>query len=364
VRRAILRLVDEAVAAGARRAKAARLTGVSVRTIERWRRECDGGKDRRAGPAKPRRSALSEAERARVLAVATSPEYRDLPPGQIVPRLADRGEYVASESTVYRVLRASQMERRTTTRVAVAKRPKTLPATGPGQVWSWDITYLRAPIRGMYFRLYMILDVFSRKIVGWAVHESETAELAAELVDATAAREGVRPGDLTLHADNGGAQKGSTLMAKLEALGIARSFSRPRTSDDNPFSEAHFRTMKYRPEYPEKCFANLDAAQAWVARFVRWYNEKHLHSGISYVTPASRHAGKDREILERRRRVYEAARRAHPERWSGDVRRWERPEVVTLNPDRRDSRGTRQRAESECPALPSDPPWIEVPATA
>ena len=335
MRQVILQDFDEAVRAGARRARAAAVLGLAPRTIERWRTVEGGGEDHRRGPLTSPANSLTAGERERIVVLAASKEYRDLSPKQIVPTLADVGVYVASESSFYRVLRhEKQMEPRTRARPATSKRPRTLVATAPRQVWSWDITYLRAAIRGLFFRLYLTMDVFSRKIVAWAVHEEESAERAADLIDHAARREGVQPGELTLHADNGGAQKGFTLIAKLEALGVEASFSRPRTSDDNPFSESLFRTLKYRPEYPEECFASIDAARAWVARFVHWYNEVHLHSAIGFVTPSSRHDGRDAAILAARTKLYHAARRRRPERWTADVRDWSRVATVTLNPER------------------------------
>ena len=332
MRRSILQDVDVAVAAGARRASAASESGVSPRTLERWRR---GGEDRREGPNSPAANRLTDVERKRILAVAASPEHRDLSPKQIVPRLADRGEYVGSESSFYRVLRdEGQAAHRTRSRPPNASRPLALIAAKPNTVWSWDITYLRTSVRGLFFRLYLVMDVFSRKIVGWQVHEEEDGLLAAQLVERAALAEHVGRGELTLHADNGGPMKASTLLAKLEALGVATSFNRPRTSDDNPFSEALFRTLKYRPEFPSAPFESIDAARAWVARFVHWYNEIHFHSGIGHVTPSSRHQGHDAAILAARRKVYAAARRRNPERWSGEVRDCERVGPVALNPER------------------------------
>lgn len=329
-----LRLVDEAVAAGARRAPAAAVLGLSARSVERWR---DGGEDRREGPTSPAPNALTAVERRRILASATSPEHRDLSPKQIVPLLADRGEYLGSESSFYRVLRAEgQTAHRARSRPANPRRPLALVAEKQNRVWSWDITYLKSNVRGLYFRLYLVMDVFSRKVVGFSVHEEEDGRLAADLVERSALAEGVPRGELVLHADNGGPMKASTLLAKLEALGIAASFSRPRTSDDNPFSEALFRTLKYRPEYPAEPFASIDAARAWVTRFVHWYDEVHLHSGIGYVTPASRHRGEDAAILAARKKVYAAARRRNPDRWSGEIRDCARVGAVTLNPQRPD----------------------------
>jgi len=269
------------------------------------------------------------------LETVNSVSYRDLPPNQIVPRLADEGRYLGSESTIYRILRQERLlTHRARSRPPSHRRPRTLVATGPNQVWSWDITYLPTLIRGRFLRLYMVIDVWSRKILGDQVHREERAAYAAALIERTAHEERVPPGQLALHADNGGPMKGSSMLAKLEALGVAASFSRPRTSNDNPFSESLFRTMKYRPEYPSHPFASRLEAEAWVRDFVHWYNHVHRHSGIRFVTPADRHAGRDEAILERRRRVYDAARRAHPERWTGATRSWSAIKTVTLNPER------------------------------
>ena len=329
-----LRLIDEAVAAGARCAAAAAVVSLSVRTIERWRSD-PAGEDRRAGPLTPPANQLSAAERQRALDVVNQKEHRDLSPKQIVPKLADEGRFIGSESTIYRILRkAGQLAHRGKSRPPRGRKPLTLVATAPNQVWSWDITYLPTDVRGRFLRLYMVMDVWSRKIVGWEVHDEESPELAAALIERTARREGIDRGQLTLHADNGGPMKGATMLAKLEALGVAASFSRPRTSDDNPFSESLFRTLKYRPLYPTRPFASIEAARAWVTAFVAWYDCVHLHASIRFVTPADRHAGRDAEILARRARVYAAARRRHPERWTRSVRDWSPVATVTLNPER------------------------------
>ena len=194
--------------------------------------------------------------------------------------------------------------------------------------------YLRAPVLGRFYYLYMVEDIFSRKIVGWAVHETESSEHSARLFEQTCAREGISPEQLVLHSDNGGPMKGATILATLQRLGVAISFSRPSVSDDNPYSESLFRTLKYRPEFPSQRFASLNEARAWVERFVAWYNTEHRHSGIRFVTPEQRHRGQDKALLAKRHQVYEAARSRHPERWSGDTRNWSRIETVVLNPER------------------------------
>lgn len=330
----ILGLLEEAIEAGARQKPACEILGLDPRTIERWRSQ-GVGDDGRAGARKAPQNKLSSKEREKLLKVVNEPEHRNLSPKQIVPRLADQGVYLASESTMYRVLREeNQLQHRSASRPATHARPRELVATGPNQVWSWDITYLKSPILGRFFYLYLMVDVWSRKIVGAAVHPAERDELAAELLRVACAAEGVHEGQLTVHSDNGGPMKGATMVATLDRLGVRSSFSRPHVSDDNPYSESLFRTLKYRPEFPDGPFASLEAARDWVWHFVGWYNEEHRHSAIRFVTPAQRHAGEDVPILARRHAVYAAARTRHPERWSGDTRNWSPVDVVTLNPQR------------------------------
>lgn len=334
----ILALVDEAVAAGAREERASEVIGVAARTLARWRAE-GGGEDRRQGPGAPPAHKLSEQERQRVLDTANSVAYRDLSPRQIVPLLADDGQYIASESTFYRVLReAGQLAHRSHARPARAHKPKEHVARGPNEVWSWDITYLRSAVRGAHFYLYMAIDVYSRKIVGWEVHLEESATLAARLVQAAIHDERADARRLVLHADNGGPMKGSTMLATLQRLGVVASFSRPGVSDDNPFAEALFRTLKYRPGYPSKPFATIESARAWVQGFVAWYNGEHLHSGIRFVTPEDRHAGRDKAILARRHDVYTQAKERTPQRWSGPTRDWSPIGPVFLNPVKQEAR--------------------------
>ncbi len=260
-------------------------------------------------------------------------EFRDVSPKQIVPRLADRGVYIASESSFYRVLHdMALMLHREPSRPRARHKPTEYVATAPGQVWTWDITYLRGPVRGTFFYLYLVLDIFSRKVVAAEVHIEESAELAGRLVERACAREAVDPGALTLHADNGGPMKGSTMLATLQRLGVVASFSRPSVSDDNPYVEAIFRTLKFRPGYPRRPFASIDDARRWVERFVHWYNHEHLHSAIRYVTPGDRHQGRDHDILAARHVLYQCARRVTPRRWSRGTRDWTPVGDVVLNP--------------------------------
>lgn len=327
----IRELVDEAVAAGARRWRACEVLGLTVRTLERWGEAEDG----RHGPNTVPANKLSDTERKKVVAIATSAEFRDQSPSQIVPRLADRGEYVASESTFYRVLRDEDMQHHRSRSRPPVSRPHEHVADGPWQVGSWDITYLRSLVRGQFFYLYLVEDVWSRKILGWQVHDVECNELAAALVERIKAEAG--PGvDLrgwVLHSDNGGPMKGATMLATLQRLGVVPSFSRPSVSDDNPYIESLFRTLKYCPEYPSSGFASVEHARLWVSKFVTWYNTDHQHSGIGFVAPADRHAGDDLAILAGRRDTYARARDRHPERWARHTREWKRPDTVTLNPE-------------------------------
>lgn len=328
-------LINEARAAGARQSKACEVVGISAKTFQRWTRP-DTVQDGRLESQREPPNKLTELERQRVIKVANEPGYADLPPSKIVPKLADEGRYIASESSFYRVLKAeNQLSHRQRSKPASAsKKPKALTATAPNQLYSWDITYLPTRVRGLFFYLYLVMDIYSRKIVGWQVYEEESSALAADLMTDICHREGVKRHQVTLHSDNGSPMKGATLLATLQALGVVPSFSRPSVSNDNPYSESLFRTLKYRPEYPENAFADLAAARDWVQGFVDWYNTEHLHSAIGFVTPEQRHTGKDVAILARRKQVYLAARSENPERWSGDIRNWDHVKEVQLNPDK------------------------------
>ena len=262
-----------------------------------------------------------------MLALCHAPAYASLPPGQIVPRLADQGEYMASESSFYRILREADEHHHRGRR-----RPPRLMARAPNEVWTWDISWLPGPVKGLFFYLYLIVDLYSRKIVGWEVYARESAEYAAEVVRRAVLAEGCIDQPLVLHADNGSPMKGETLLETLYRLGIATSYSRPRTSNDNPYSEALFRTCKYCPAYPTQGFAGLKEARAWMQQFVYGYNHEHCHSGIRFVTPQQRHSGQDQAILAQRQAIYEQARAPHPERWSRAIRNCNPITEVWLNP--------------------------------
>ncbi len=330
----ILGELDEAARTGARQEQACKAIGVDPRTPQRWRKQGAGG-DRRFGPKTEPKNKLAAKERQRILQVVNAPEHRELSPKQIVPRLADQGCYLASESTFYRILREhGQLRHREPSQPPTHSRPRELAASKPNQVWTWDITYLHSPVKGAFFYLHLVMDIFSRKIVGWQVHHEESAEHAGNLIAAACLDEGVLRDQIALHQDNGAPMTCGTFLALLQHLGVAASFSRPGVSDDNPFVEALFRTLKYRPEYPGQPFASLDAAREFIERFVRWYNTQHLHGNIRFVTPSARHAGGDLAILARREGVYEQARARHPERWSRSTRNWSPVERVVLNPRR------------------------------
>lgn len=335
-RRQAVELIDEAVAAGASLKRASGELGLSLRSYQRWTQGDSLSVDAR--PLAPRpapANQLSEEERQRILAVCNQAEYQSLPPSQIVPALVDKGIYLASESSFYRILRAAkQNHRRGRQRPPQNRaRPTSYSAAVPNQVWSWDITYMNTTVAGSYYRLYLVLDVYSRKIVGWEVHQQENAELASLLVRNACMAEGVTESGLVLHADNGSAMKAATMLATLQRLGIVPSFSRPSVSNDNPYSESLFGTMKYRPGYPSQPFDSLEAARMWVYGFVNWYNNEHRHSSIRFVTPNERHQGLDKQILAQRKQVYEAAKQQHPERWAGETRNWSPIEEVWLNPE-------------------------------
>ncbi len=331
--------IHSAHCAGARLRLACQTAGIDVRTLQRWRAagliSGDGRPQAlRAAPA----HALSVADRAALPAVANEPRFAAVPPARIVPMLADEGVYLASESSLARVLRAhGQSRHRGPAKAPHAPRPpSTHIATAPGQVWCWDMKYLPALVMGRWFCLYLILDLYSRKIVGWEVHERDDANHAAHVVRQTALAEGIaaQGAKPVRHGDNGSTLKATTVLAMLHWLGVKPSYSRPRVSDDNAYAESLFRTAKYRPEFPAKGFAELDAARAWAVGVVHWYNVDHRHSGIGYVSLAQRHAGDDRAILAARHALYLEARARNPARWSGNTRDWSHIGAVTLNQER------------------------------
>lgn len=341
----LIHLVQEAREYGARQSKACDVIGISAKTFQRWSQVDNNGDNRLYNQCVPH-NKLSELERQRLIKVANDPDYADLQPSKIVPKLADSGCYIASESTFYRVLSNENqlMHRQKSKPVRQQQKPKPLIAIRPNQIYSWDITYLPTPIRGVFLYLYLVLDIYSRKIVGWQVHDCEVGALAADMMTDICHREGVKRNQVTLHSDNGSPMRGATMLATLQELGVVPSFSRPSVSNDNPYSESLFRTLKYRPEYPAQSFADLSSAREWVAGFTQWYNNEHLHSAIRFVTPSQRHSGDDIAILSKRQEVYKNARQRNPERWSGDIRNWEPITEVYLNPEKQKSKVNKNKA--------------------
>jgi putative transposase len=330
----IISMVQEAMGSGAHQDRACAAINLNERTLQRWQ------VDRSRGDQRPERTQtptnrLSTPEREHLLTVVNSDEFGSLPPSQIVPILADRGQYIASESTFYRIIKAEgQLVHRGAERPAQRRhKPRALCATAPNQLFSWDITYLPTPVKGIYFYLYLFMDIFSRKIVGWQIYDAESSERAGEVMRDICVRENIAPNQVVLHSDNGSPMKGATMLATLQALGVAPSFSRPAVSNDNPYSESLFKTLKYRPDYPRQAFESLLAARRWASTFVQWYNHEHRHSAINFVTPAERHNGLDSALLQKRVTLYEAAKSRRPERWSGATRNWQPVRVVHLNPD-------------------------------
>lgn len=328
-------LIDEARRSGARAARACKELGIAHRTRQRWQRQTNSGADGRTTRHRERPShALTPEEEDAIVTLCNSPRYASLPPAQIVAREADEGRYIASESSMYRVLaRRSQSAPRGRSSNHRVARPTTYEATGPNQVWTYDITYLPGPVAGQFFYLCMIVDIYSRKIIGWEVDERESSELAAKVVQQGVLKESCVGRPLVLHSDNGSVLKAATLLKKLQSLNITTSNSRPRVSNDNPFVESLFGTCKSMPDYPSKGFSSIVEARRWVMRFVEWYNHEHRHSSIRFVTPVQRHTGKDIDILACRERLYAQAKAANPRRWSGRTRNWTPVGSVHLNPE-------------------------------
>ena len=305
--------------------------GISDRTYQRWSL-VPGQEDLRQGPVTRSAHALTEEERRRIVEISSTQEFQDKSPHQIVPILADRGEYVASEASFYRVLKANKLlAHRGRSKPRNVGRPRAYEATKPRQLFSWDITYLKNNIKGQYFYLYMFMEVYSRKIVGWEIHERESPDYSSILLRKTCESEGIDRDQLVVHADNGGPMKGATILATMQKPGVMPSFSGPSVSNDNPFSEALFKTMKYCSQFPSEPFISIESAGEWVSAFVLWYNDEQLHSGISFMTPSSRQSGADELILANRDEVYRRARENKPLRWSSKTRNWEKIKTVKLN---------------------------------
>lgn len=326
-----INLLEEACNAGARKSQACQILDLSIRTNQRWLQK-DNLQDGRSCSNRTPANKLTVAEKNKIIEISTLPEYRDLAVAQIVPKLADQGYYIASESSFYRVLKEQSLNtyRGKAKSKSVRAKPE-LVAMQPNSVWSWDITFLQTVVKGVFYYLYLIMDLYSKKIVGFDIFEEQLSEHSSVVITKACKVEGINKSQLTLHSDNGSPMKGSTMLATLQKLGIIPSFSRASVSNDNAYSEALFRTLKYCPEYPNKPFDSVAQAKAWVAKFVSWYNNIHHHSGIKFITPNERHQGLDQKILSNRVSVYEKARSLHPNRWSKNIRDWSVITSVYLN---------------------------------
>jgi transposase InsO family protein len=396
-RQNLLALLGDACNAGARMHKACQQIGLSLRTMQRWLKACSGAAPMpkpeaptaadlsAASPVLPEQpgqdtalvsaqspmpspaiissatallvcgndicqdrrlsglrqgvvphNKLTPQETQQVLQTINSDEFKDLPPSQIVPRLADRGCYLASESTLQRILRSHDQNthRRAERKGQKRSKPFALKATMVNQIYTWDITYLPTTIKGQYFYLYLFVDIFSRFIVGAQVFDCESAQLSADLLKDICQRHGVAKDQVTLHSDNGGPMKGQTILSTMQELGVTASRSRPSVSNDNPYSESLFRTLKYRAQMPVRPFETLQDARLWAIGLVDWYNHEHRHSAIKFVTPAQRHDGLDPQLLQKRAQVYAQARNENPQRWSKNTRNWSPVTEVHLNPNK------------------------------
>lgn len=337
-----IELIEEARQSGAGQEAACDLIGITVRTLQRWKSDINNLEDKRNGPLTEPANKLLDAERDLILQTCCSPKYCDMPPCQIVAALADTGIFMGSESTFYRVLKAASLAKaRASSKPYTHHKPEELVASGIKQVWCWDITLIPTFIRNAYIYLHTFIDLFSRKIVGWGAFTEQTAETAVEVLKKAAIAEQISYGTLTLHSDNGCQMKSILMLATMKALGITPSFSRPSVSDDNPFIEAFFRTLKYCPQFPIQAFESLGAFITWMIVFALKYNTVDKHSGIKYVTPHERHEGLDIAILKKRAAVYEEARAKNPNRWSRAIKDFDWIELVYLNP--KHSKSERKR---------------------
>lgn len=311
-------------------ASTSRATGLARSSLYRWVNKPPSAENK---PRPSPQRALSQGERDRVLAVLTSERFCDRTPRDVYASLLDEGTYLCSWRTMYRMLATDDLvrERRRGHRHLVYEKPELL-ATGPNQLWSWDITRLKGPRPGSYLYLYVILDVFSRYVPGYLLAEQESADLARRLVETTVQRQGIPPDRLVLHADRGAPMTADSLASLLNALGVKKSHSRPHLSDDNPYSEAQFKTVKYHPAFPQR-FESLEQARDWAADFFTWYNHHHHHSALALMSPAEVHYHQAETIREQRQNVLHVAFDRHPERFVHGVPTHPHvPDQVWINP--------------------------------
>ncbi len=327
-KKSTVKLIKEAVTSGASLNKACQILDISDRSYFRWEKNLI--KDQRKGAAKHIPRKLTETEENEIVKLCCSEKYKDLNPYLIYISLLESEQYLASVRTFYRILKARELlHHRGKSRPQKKKnKPDELVADGPNQVFSWDITYLKSFVRGIYFYAYMVIDIWSREIVGWEIHNEESEDHAQKMFTRISYERDLN--GVKLHSDNGSPMKGATMLMTLYTLGVIPSFSRPRVSDDNPFSESLFKTIKYMPAYPGK-FKTIEDSRQWLANFVHWYNTKHKHSGIGYITPEERASGKEHEIMKMRNKVIQKAFKNNPQRWSNPPKKWDVESIVTLN---------------------------------
>jgi transposase InsO family protein len=327
-KRRVLELIQEAAASGARKKKACEAIGISIKSLQRWNHSCTI--DGRKGAEKKVPRKLTEKERQKVKDTACAQEYKDLNPYEIVALLAEKGSYIASERTFYRILKADGLlHYRGNAKPANKKsQPDELVATGPDHVWSWDITWLKTEVRGLFYYAYVIKDIWTKDIVGWEIHDREDDSLAGAMFKRLKLKHSMN--GICLRSDNGNPMKGATMLMTLYNLGVIPSYSRPRVSNDNPFIESLFKTLKYTAGYPGQ-FKDIEHSRAWMANFVNWYNTEHRHSAIGYVTPEQRRSGAYKEIFEKRNDSLALAMEKNPERWGKKKRVWGCDDKVYLN---------------------------------
>lgn len=326
LRHQILEAIAEAVASGARLFRACEVLQLSERRVRRWRATPEDG---RTGGYRATDQKLSEAETDRIVELVNRHDVKDLPLKAAYTTLLDEGIYLASYSTVDRVMKKHE-DKSTTVRKKRkgGKRPE-LKATGPNQVWCWDITWLESALIGKYFFLYMIIDMYSRKVVGWSVHTKENGRFARDLFARTLTAEGIGEGQIIIHADRGKPMRSRTLRRLFNLLGVVASYSRPHTSNDNAYAESLFATFKNRVAFPQ-FFASIEAAESYCDQFVAWYNDHHYHSGLDDMTPSMVHAGRHGEIFSNRNALLEEHRLQHPTRHGGTKKVYGLPEAVEL----------------------------------
>jgi putative transposase len=330
--------------------------GVARATLYRHRQGEGAPREKKPRPRHPR--ALLPDEREAVLGTLHCDDFADHSPAEVHATLLERGRYLCSERTMYRLLTDSGevRERRDQLRHPQYHKPELL-ATAPNQVWSWDITKLKGPVKWSYFYLYVLLDIFSRYVVGWMAAESESAVLAQRLIEETCAKQQIQEGQLILHADRGSPMTSKSLALLLADLGVDKTHSRPHVSNDNPYSEAHFKTLKYRPEFPDR-FGSVQHVRDVGHDLFGWYNNEHHHSALAWLTPAVVHYGHADELLDVRYRTRLAAYAEHPERFvRGEPRRETLARQVWINPP---ENTTHQDAPGSTQAAPDDPQVIPV----